>query len=132
MFCFVIDDYDGEAHGWMLISFRGFFGRRIQTNVKAIEYHLEKKCMCRSAAGFHSLHPFPSSIRTRWRLFSHGQKKGLPNNINAASMTPVLRARMAMWLSTSTGDVVSTAFTPGGMSSRPPRLAERTTVGELE
>mmetsp|Transcript_41380 Transcript_41380/g.101966 ORF Transcript_41380/g.101966 Transcript_41380/m.101966 type:complete len:243 (+) Transcript_41380:1081-1809(+) len=50
-------------------------------------------------------------------------------SVMAASMTPTLRARMAMWLSRSTGAEVITAVTPGGMSSRPPRRSDRTTVG---
>ena len=49
-----------------------------------------------------------------------------------ASNTLVLRARMAMWLSKSTGDLVTTAFTPAGMSSRPPSFSVKHTIGADE
>ena len=52
-----------------------------------------------------------------------------PGSGIAASRTPVWRARMAMCDNRSTGDAVSTAVTPGGMSSRPPRRALSTTTG---
>mmetsp|Transcript_34742 Transcript_34742/g.87127 ORF Transcript_34742/g.87127 Transcript_34742/m.87127 type:complete len:261 (-) Transcript_34742:1915-2697(-) len=54
----------------------------------------------------------------------------LPGSVIAASSTPDCRQRMAMWLSRSTGAAVSTAVTPGGMSSSPPSRADITTIGE--
>ena len=50
----------------------------------------------------------------------------------AARSTPVCLARIAMCDSRSTGAAVSTAATPGGMSSSPPSLAERMTTGAAE
>mmetsp|Transcript_3995 Transcript_3995/g.10988 ORF Transcript_3995/g.10988 Transcript_3995/m.10988 type:complete len:301 (+) Transcript_3995:787-1689(+) len=45
-----------------------------------------------------------------------------------ASSVPVLRARMAMWLSRSTGVRVITATIPSGTSSSPPSLSDNSTV----
>mmetsp|Transcript_25794 Transcript_25794/g.64558 ORF Transcript_25794/g.64558 Transcript_25794/m.64558 type:complete len:259 (+) Transcript_25794:1229-2005(+) len=56
----------------------------------------------------------------------------LPGSGMTTRSTPICRARMAMCDNRSTGALVMTAATPGGMSSRPPRRDEITTVGVAE
>ena len=72
-----------------------------------------------------------TSILTPWPALATRASQPAGSGM-AARSTPVCLARIAMCDSKSTGAEVSTAVTPGGMSSRPPKRAERITTGAAE